>query len=579
MSDLQLETHRKNAKTFDFVPVVNVDLDDSKWKAKHDSISIEGDETRYLALMTEMLSYNPKRIDKQSGNPNTIPQKHYRAVVGRYAKQGLPWLSKNKLISVYHQLVAKGLLEHNPIDLTRIQKKPTRSQSGVAVVTVLTKPFPCPGKCIFCPTDVRMPKSYLHDEPGAQRAERHNFDPFDQTRSRIEALIGNGHPTDKIELLILGGTWSSYRRDYQEWFIKRCFDAMNAPDDPDSADLPAAQTLNINTRHRNVGLVVETRQDHIDADELRWLRYLGVTKVQVGIQSMDEHVLAINKRGHDPQATRDAFRLLRLGGFKIHGHWMANLLGATLESDLADYRSLWSDPAVRPDELKIYPCMLVPNADLYAYWQRGEYQPYTEEDLTELLVDCMVDTPRYVRLTRVIRDIPTTNVVAGNKKANLRQIASRRMKKRELDCHDIRSREIRRQNVTWDDLELQDIEYDAGSTIEHFLSFETKDNRLAGFLRLSFPKPDQTLPLPELANHAMIREVHVYGPVMQLGAGSTGEAQHMGIGSRLITHAKSMALAAGFSHLAVISAIGTQGYYAKHGFTVNNLYMATALVE
>ena len=577
MSDLLLETHRKNAKTFDFVPVVNVDLDDSKWKAQHSGIDISGREQEYLALMTEMLAYNPKQVDAQSGNATTIPQKHYRAVVGRYAKKGLPWLSKNKLISVYHQLVERGLIEHNSADLVRIQKKPTRSQAGVAVVTVLTKPFPCPGKCIFCPTDVRMPKSYLHDEPGAQRAERHNFDPFDQTRSRIEALVSNGHPTDKIELLILGGTWSSYRRDYQEWFIKRCFDAMNSPEHPDSADLPTAQAINVNTRHRNVGLVVETRQDHIDADELRWMRYLGVTKVQVGIQSMDEHVLAINKRGHDAQATRDAFRLLRLGGFKIHGHWMANLLGATLESDRADYHSLWDDPAVRPDELKIYPCMLVPNADLYAYWQRGEYHPYSEEELTELLVDCMVDTPRYVRLTRVIRDIPTTNVVAGNKKANLRQIANQEMKKRELACKDIRSREIRRQNVTWDDLELRTLTSDTGSTTEHFLSYETADDRLAGFLRLSFPHQDQELPLPELINHAMIREVHVYGPVMSLGSGSQGEAQHMGIGSRLIERAKAMALEAGYSHLAVISAIGTQGYYAKHGFSVQDLYMVTTL--
>ncbi|MCO5196058.1 MAG: tRNA uridine(34) 5-carboxymethylaminomethyl modification radical SAM/GNAT enzyme Elp3, partial [Anaerolineae bacterium] len=432
----------------------------------------------------------------------------------------------------------------------------------------------CPGECIFCPTDVRMPKSYLHDEPGAQRAERHGFDPYTQTASRIATLARLGHPTDKIELLILGGTWSSYRRDYQEWFVKRCFDAMNGVE---SETLQAAQERNESAEHRNVGLVVETRQDHIDADELRWLRTLGVTKVQVGIQTMNERVLALNKRGHDAQATRDAFRLLRLAGFKIHGHWMANLLGATPASDLADYCSLWDDPAVRPDELKIYPCMLVENADLYAWWQRGEYTPYDEETLIELLVQCKAVTPRYTRLTRVIRDIPTTNVVEGNKKANLRQIAQHRMQQRGLRCQCIRCREIRRDQVEPTDLQLLIASYDTDATVEHFLSYETADERIAGFLRLSLPHSDQALPLPELAGHAMIREVHVYGPALRIGRTTEGAAQHSGLGSQLIDHAKRIAYDAGFGRMAVISAVGTRGYYAKHGFQRDGLYMTCPL--
>ncbi len=560
------ETHRKNARNFDFVPVVNVELDDSAWVANHAGIDMGGRDAEFAKLLHALI--NPPRAPQ-------LKDRRYRRNMHDFARQdGLPWLTKAQLIDVYRQLCQAGYFEFDPAIITYLQKKPTRSQAGVAVVTVLTKPFPCPGKCIFCPTDVRMPKSYLHDEPGAQRAERHNFDPYDQTLSRIEALAATGHPTNKIELLILGGTWSSYRRDYQEWFIKRCFDAMNGVD---SADLPTAQAINMTTHRRNVGLVVETRQDHIDVDELRWLRYLGVTKVQVGIQSMNEKVLALNARGHDAQATRDAFRLLRLAGFKIHGHWMANLLGATLESDRADYDSLWSDPAVRPDELKIYPCMLVENAELYQYWQRGDYQPYSEAELTELLIYCLKRTPRYTRLTRVIRDIPTTNVVAGNKKANLRQIASQKMAKQGERGYDIRSREIRREQVGWDDLELRVESYRTVGTTEHFLSYETADDKLAGFLRLSFPDQDQELPLPELANHAMIREVHVYGPVMKLGLESDGEAQHMGIGSRLINEAKEMARAAGYAKLAVISAIGTQEYYAKHKFHVDNLYMTTDL--
>jgi elongator complex protein 3 len=343
-----------------------------------------------------------------------------------------------------------------------------RSQSGVTVVTVLTKPYPCPGQCIFCPTDYRMPKSYLHDEPGAQRAERYKFDPHDQTAGRIRALEQIGHPADKIELLILGGTWSSYRRDYQEWFIKRCFDAMNGVE---SATLLEAQELNAQAERRNVGLVVETRQDHITVDELRWLRTLGVTKVQVGIQSMDERVLALNNRGHDTQATRDAFRLLRLAGFKIHGHWMPNLLGATPESDVADYNRLWSDPALHPDELKIYPTMLLANAELYDYWQRGEYQPYTEEEVVDVLVQCKLQTPRYTRLTRIIRDIPTTNVVEGFKKANLRQLAQAEIARRGLRCQCIRCREVKRERLAIDDLRLTIESYKTDGTTEHFLSF------------------------------------------------------------------------------------------------------------
>ncbi len=532
------------------------------WQTRHAPIPIEpGQEPLYAALIAELGEIRP------------LTGPAYQRTIRKYSRKGLPWLGKSDVLRAYQQLCADGYMTYDPDLVTHIQKKPIRSQAGVTVVTVLTKPYPCPGKCIFCPTDVRMPKSYLHDEPGAQRAERHGFDPYAQTAARIQALEQIGHPAEKIELLILGGTWSSYRRDYQEWFVKRCLDAMNGEE---SATLAEAQAKNTVGPRRNVGLVVETRQDKINPDELRWLRYLGVTKVQVGIQSLDERVLALNRRGHDVQATRNAFRLLRLAGFKIHGHWMANLLGATPESDLADFGRLWSDPAIRPDELKIYPTMLLPNAELYEYWQRGEYQPYDEETLTKLLADCLAQVPRYARVNRVIRDFPTTHVVAGNKKANLRQIATQRAEERGQKLQDIRYREIRREKVTWADLHLRVTTYETDATTEHFLSYETAGERLAGFLRLSFPHPDVELPLPELAGHAMIREVHVYGPALNLGTGSQGEAQHMGVGSKLIHKAKEMARQAGFTKIAVISAIGTREYYARyHGFKVNGLYMTT----
>jgi elongator complex protein 3 len=554
-------------RDFEYIPIVERDSYDAEWQARRESIDISGRETRFVELLEALLAQK------------NLKNRRYGQVMRQFASQGMPWLSKSQVLDVYQRLCDRGYMRFDPEVRTRLQTKPVRSQAGVTVVTVLTKPYPCPGECVFCPTDIRMPKSYLHDEPGAQRAERHAFDPFDQTAARIRALEQIGHPAEKIELLILGGTWSSYRRDYQEWFIKRCLDAMNSVD---SATLVEAQERNAVGRRRNVGLVVETRQDHIDAEELRWFRYLGVTKVQVGIQSMDDQILAMNKRGHDVQATRDAFRLLRLAGYKIHGHWMPNLLGATPQSDRIDYGRLWSDPAVRPDELKIYPCMLLENAEMYQYWQRGEYRAYTEEEVTELLIACKAQTPRYVRLTRIIRDIPTTRVVEGNKKANLRQIAQRRMEKRGLQCQCIRCREVRREKVDLAALSLQRETYQTDATTEHFLSFETATepkgrSRIAGFLRLSLPRPEAILPLPELAGHAMIREVHIYGPALPLGDESQGEAQHIGLGTRLIEEAKAIASRAGYRRMAVISAIGTRQYYRRLGFKLEELYMTCSL--
>lgn len=532
-----------------------------QWQKHREPISIDGRESELVDLVQDLLEKTPFE-----GNA-------YSETMQRHVRRGLPWMGKSQLVQVYLNLCSGGWMEFDQAVVTAFQVKPTRSQAGVTVVTVLTKPYPCPGKCIFCPTDARMPKSYLPDEPGAMRAERHAFDPFEQTRMRIKALENIGHPTDKIELLVLGGTWSSYRRDYQEWFIKRCLEAMNGIE---AASLLEAQELNATGERRNVGLVVETRPDHIDKDELRWFRYLGVTKVQIGVQSLNDEILELNNRGESVADIRKAIRLLRLGGFKIHAHWMPNLLGATPESDLIDFQRLWSDRAIRPDELKIYPCMLLENAELYDYWRRGEYKPYSEDEIIDLLVDCKSQIPPYVRINRVIRDIPTTNVVEGMKRANLRQIVQQKMQERGLKCHCIRCREVRRQQVNPDDLFLQNQTYETQDTLEYFLSYETED-KIAGFLRLSLPKPGIPSPIEEVTNLAMIREVHIYGPAVRIGDASDGEAQHTGLGGQLIEEAKRLAWEAGFERIAVISAIGTREYYSRHGFEFGHLYMTAEL--
>ncbi|MDP2777132.1 MAG: tRNA uridine(34) 5-carboxymethylaminomethyl modification radical SAM/GNAT enzyme Elp3, partial [Anaerolineales bacterium] len=391
------------------------------------------------------------------------------------AKSGGGYLTKAALVAAYNQMVAAGTIGPDRILLERIRMKPMRTLSGVTTVTVLTKPYPCPGKCIFCPTDVRMPKSYLPDEPGAMRALEHQFDPYEQVHARIRALENLGHPTDKIELLILGGTWSSYKRDYQEWFVNRCFDAMNAftptPPPVGEGQVAKAHAINETAIHRNVGLVIETRPDEINPDELRWLRFLGVTKVQMGAQSFDDHILEINKRGHDVECTRKATALLRAAGFKIVLHWMPNLLGATPASDRKDFEKFWQDFC--PDEIKIYPNQLLANAELYEYWQRGEFHPYTTEELVELIADIKPSIPRYCRVNRVVRDIPGNNVVEGNTRTSLRQDIQSEMKKRGTHCQCIRCREVRGKTVQLETLHLDDLTYQAGTVEDHFISFVT----------------------------------------------------------------------------------------------------------
>src|SRR5215216_1966419 len=497
------------------------------------------------------------------------------------------YLNKSMLVSIYNEMVIAGELHEDAHLLERIRMKPMRTLSGVTTVTVLTKPYPCPGKCIFCPTDVRMPKSYLPDEPGAMRGLEHQFDPYAQVRSRIEQLKSVGHPTDKIELLILGGTWSSYRRDYQEWFIKRCFDAMNTLEHNSSPNLPEtkleagelikAHSINETTHHRNVGLVIETRPDEINPDEIRWLRHLGVTKVQMGAQSLDDHILEINKRGHDVESTRQATSLLRAAGFKIVLHWMPNLLGATPESDREDFARLWKDFC--PDEIKIYPNQLLANAELYEYWQRGEFKPYTTQELIDLIADIKPTIPRYCRVNRVIRDIPSTNVVEGNRRTSLRQDVHAEMKRRGTHSECVRCREVRGKVIDAETLKLDDMVYQTGTAEEHFLSYITPEDKLTGFVRLSLPSQDSPQTgMSDLNQAALIREVHVYGQSLAVGAEKRGAAQHAGLGTRLLEEAESVAKAKGFKRMAVISAVGTRGYYLERGFERGEFYLTKTLV-
>ena len=533
-----------------------------------------------------------------------------------------------------------------------LQVKPRRTASGVATVTVLTKPWPCSSACLYCPNDVRMPKSYLHDEPACQRAERNWFDPYLQVTARLRTLHQMGHVTDKVELIVLGGTWSDYPEAYQIWYIHELFRALNdmgcetaveresetrrkqyrdagiACERDDLANwaaeaqarvtagdasynetvrnlyacgthvdgngwvaaaqwqtatfpqLEALQRKNESTEHRCVGLVVETRPDAVTPKRLAMLRRLGCTKLQMGIQSLDERILAANHRGIGVDRMQQAFEFARIFGFKTHAHFMTNLLGATPEGDAADYRRMVEHPAFKPDEIKLYPCALVDGTGLVSHWRDGSWRPYTEQELVNLLAGDVLVTPPFTRISRMIRDISAHDIMTGNKKVNLRQLVDLELAKLAQPVQEIRSREIAFGAAANDELSLSEVAYETTNTHEVFLQWVTPDNRIAGFLRLSMPNADyvnaHATDLPINAGEAMIREVHVYGRVAGLHQGGEN-AQHRGLGRMLIERACNIARENGYTAINVISAIGTRGYYRKQGFTDNGLYQQRSL--
>ena len=545
------------------------------WQEKRASFDPAQYAAELYAIFQEI-----QRVPEAEWDPRTS----LRPILSQYPKEGRGFYSKPDLIAGYRHLVAEGDLEPDPAVMQRIRMKPTRTQSGVAPVTVLTAPAGCPGECIFCPDDWRMPKSYIYDEPGCQRAERDGFDPYAQTLGRIRAFESIGHTANKVELLILGGTWSAYPQDYREWFVRRCLDAMNAAGDPGYegvATVQEAQRINSRAQHRNVGLVVETRPDWVTPQEIRHLRSLGVTRVQIGVQSLDDEILALNKRGHDVAAVRQALGLLRTAGFKLQLHWMPNLLGATPEKDRADFSRFFSDPAIRPDEMKIYPCSLIAGTELHERYLAGEYRPYSMEELVDLLADVKPTIPPYTRVNRLFRDIPAHHIEAGVTVSNLREVVHAELAARGQACGCIRCREVRRMQVSEDAVELRDHVYATDLTTEHFLHFVTTEAHgepglIAGFLRLSLPRtPDagSRAFLDEIAGSALVREVHVYGPALSVGDEHDGQTQHRGLGGRLLEAAKEISREAGFRRISVIAATGTREYYAERGFEVDDLYM------
>lgn len=450
-----------------------------------------------------------------------------------------------------------------------------RSQSGIATVTVITEPFACPGRCVYCPTEARAPKSYLTNEPAVMRALRNDYDPYRQTLARLEALRETGHPVDKIELIIKGGTWSYYPDLYQRTFIQRCFDAANGADSPSLAE---AQRRNETAASRMIGVTIETRPDYVTREELIRLRELGVTRVEIGVQSLEDDVLELIIRDHGTEAIRRATRLLKDAGFKVAYHLMPNLPGATPESDAETARLTFTDPAYQPDTLKLYPCVVIESAELHDWWQEGRYTPYDDDTLVELLIRIKQLVPPHVRIERVIRDIPSTSIRAGCLVTNLREEAQKRMAQRGLACRCIRCRQVR--DDAGGAFELIRRDYDASGGREVFLSFEDPGtDRLASLLRLRLPSGDAPA-FGALQGAALIRELHSYGRHLPLREHDENAVQHHGFGRRLMAEAERIASEEfGCARMAVIAGIGVREYYRRAGYEEQDTYMVKPLAR
>jgi len=482
-----------------------------------------------------------------------------------------------------------------------LTRREVRSLSGVAIVTVLTKPYACPGKCVYCPTEAIMPKSYLSNEPAAMRALLNRFDPWKQVTSRLRALTENGHAADKIELIVKGGTWSAYPWDYQQWFIKRCFDACNSfragANKDEGAEkrtytLAKSQHANESAGHRIIGITLETRPDWITPKEIVRLRTLGCTRVELGVQSIDDRILELTKRGHDVASVIAAAVLLKDAGYKTDFHMMPQLPGATPASDLRELRAIFEDARFRPDMIKIYPCVTVELAELHDWWKSGKYEPYSDKKLIETIIAAKTTIPRYCRISRLIRDIPSTSIVAGNMVTNLRQTVQEEMKKRGLRCDCLRCREIGRAMQADPALAgavpvFFDDRYEASGGEERFMSFEDKGRKAVfAFCRLRLPPKDPTgatkevwEALPAVRGAAFVRELHTYGTLVPIDGRDPEASQHKGLGRKLMAEAERIARDAGYRTLAVISGVGVRAYYRKLGYRLRGTYMIKNIKE
>jgi elongator complex protein 3 len=465
-----------------------------------------------------------------------------------------------------------------------LRKRAVRTLSGIAPVAVLTKPWPCPGRCAYCPTEKDVPQSYLSNEPAVMRAIREGYDPYDQVQSRLAALEANGHEPTKIEIIVIGGTWSVLPGNYKFWYIKECFRASNNYQVKSSKlkvqsyspklkinklkkQLQTEQKRNERAKYKIIGLTLETRPDYINEKELLEMRELGCTRVELGVQAIDDKILEKNRRGHGVEAIVRATASLKNFGFKVTYHIMPGLPGSTPAKDLRMYERLFSDERFQPDQIKFYPTVVTRGSLLYRWWKQGKYKPYSQQVLENLIMRCKAATPNYVRIIRLIRDIPGESIVAGNLVTNLRQV----MQQRGVACNCIRCREVKDGKIN--NYQLRITNYHASDGDEYFIEAISKDGKiLYGFCRLRLSSHNmEHVTHNTLGGTAIIRELHVYGELVSIGKKKI--IQHAGLGKRLMLEAEKIVRKNGFKKIAVIAGIGARGYYRKLGYGLKDTYM------
>jgi elongator complex protein 3 len=459
-------------------------------------------------------------------------------------------------------------------------KKATRTISGITPVAVMTSPMKCPGECIFCPTYPSIPRSYTPESPAVLRSRNTDYDAESQIKIRLDVLSSMGHPTDKIELIVMGGTFLAYPLDYQYQFIKECYDALNGEV---SVTLHEAKSLNEKAVHRCVGLSIETRPDWCGQEEINRMLDFGTTKVELGVQTLDDEIYRLTKRGHGVKDVARATALLKTYGFKVHYHWMPGLPGSTPVNDLRKAKLLFSDNRFKPDGLKLYPTMVVDGTELERWYHDGRYQPYDDDTMISLMLDIKYMVPKYVRISRVVRDIPSKFIVAGLRNSP-RDELKRRMAQQNIACKCIRCREYgHRARVGWQigEPKLMRMDYEASGGKEIFLSFEDKCETLFGLLRLRITqKPLSGLTQNCEGNSAIIRELHVYGPEVALTKQDYLAAQHKGLGKALLQEAEQIAREEfGVSQIAILSGVGAKDYYyTELDYSAETSYMIKCLV-
>ena len=483
------------------------------------------------------------------------------------------------ILKEYRLLLEKKKIKETEAIEKILRKRSVRTMSGIAPVAVLTKSYPCPGNCAYCPHESDVPVSYLSNEPAVMRAIRCGYDPYIQVAHRLKALVNNGHQPTKIELIVIGGTWSYLPVKYKYWYILNCFKAANDFQNKNinlkdkykknlSLDklkelLKLEQKKNEKAKYNLIGITLETRPDYINEKELIEMRDLGCTRVEIGVQAIDDKILTLNKRGHGVKEIADATKLLKQFGFKVTYHLMPALPGATPKKDLNLFKQLFSDERFQPDQIKFYPTVVTTGSLLYEWYKQGKYKPYSDKVLQELIVECKAAVPTYVRIIRLIRDIPEESILAGNKITNLRQV----MQQRGVKCNCIRCREAKDQIIKGYDLNI--VEYPSSGGMEYFISADSRDGKtLFGFCRLRIDKNSPIAPV-------IIRELHVYGELVSMGAKKM--VQHSGLGTKLIAAAEKLTKAAELDRIAVISGVGVRSYYKKFGYKLRNTYMEKKL--